>query len=115
MEKRLKAYLAYLKQLTEEQQAQDSRSDRARLEEILTLIAFFQHERLVHLIVTMTFALMTVGSLVGCVLSGNLWLLVLTFMFLVLLIPYIRHYYLLENGVQKMYRYYDVLSGATFE
>ena len=115
MEKRLKAYLAYLKQLTEEQQAQDSRSDRARLEEILTQIAFFQHERLVHLIVTMTFALMTVGSLVGCVLSGNLWLLVLTFMFLVLLIPYIRHYYILENGVQKMYRYYDVLSGETFE
>jgi hypothetical protein len=26
---------------------------------------------------------------------------------LVLLIPYIMHYYLLENGVQKMYRQYD--------
>ncbi len=117
MEKRLKAYLAYLEKLTEEkeQQAQGSRPDRTLLEEILTQIAFFQHERLVHLIVTMTFALMTVGSLVGCVLSGNLWLLVLTLMFLVLLIPYIRHYYILENGVQKMYRYYDVLSGATFE
>jgi hypothetical protein len=26
---------------------------------------------------------------------------------LILLIPYIRHYYLLENGVQKMYKQYD--------
>ena len=26
---------------------------------------------------------------------------------LVLLIPYIAHYYLLENGVQKMYQQYD--------
>ena len=28
-------------------------------------------------------------------------------MFFVLLIPYIRHYYILENGVQRLYEYYD--------
>ena len=31
-------------------------------------------------------------------------------LFLVLLIPYIFHYYRLENGVQKLYEYYDKLN-----
>ena len=34
-------------------------------------------------------------------------LLILLAAFLVLLIPYIRHYYLLENEVQAMYNQYD--------
>jgi hypothetical protein len=34
-------------------------------------------------------------------------MLVLIVAFMCLLIPYIAHYYLLENGVQKMYRQYD--------
>ena len=34
-------------------------------------------------------------------------LLVLTLLFLVLLVPYIMHYYTLENEVQKMYTQYD--------
>ena len=34
-------------------------------------------------------------------------LMALSLMILILLIPYIRHYYILENGVQKMYKQYD--------
>ena len=34
-------------------------------------------------------------------------LLVLTLLFLVLLVPYIMHYYTLENEAQKMYTQYD--------
>ena len=33
----------------------------------------------------------------------------LGFLMIVLLVPYVKHYYLLENGVQKMYRQYDAL------
>ena len=33
---------------------------------------------------------------------------------LVQLIPYIRHYYILENSVQTMYRCYDKLSKEAF-
>lgn len=73
----------------------------------LQQIAFFQHERLVHLIVTMTFAILTLLSF-GIVLLTQLFsLLALTAALLVLLIPYIFHYYLLENEVQKMYAQYD--------
>ena len=77
------------------------------LQEHLTQIAFFQHERLVHLIVTVTFAILTMMSIIASIMISNLVLLVLTLLFLVLLVPYIMHYYTLENEVQKMYTQYD--------
>ena len=77
------------------------------LEEHLTQIGFFQHERIVHLIVTVTFAILTMMSIIASIMISNLMLLVLTLLFLVLLVPYIMHYYTLENEVQKMYTQYD--------
>lgn len=82
-------------------------------EEHLVQVGFFQHERLIHLIVTVIFALCAVLSAGMAFLMMALetegagsWLLVVA-AFLVLLIPYVRHYYILENEVQKMYRQYD--------
>lgn len=77
------------------------------LQEHLTQIGFFQHERLVHLIVTVTFAILTMMSIIASIMISNPMLLVLTLLFLVLLVPYIMHYYTLENEVQKMYTQYD--------
>ena len=77
------------------------------LEEHLTQIGFFQHERLVHLIVTMTVALLTIMSLAIGILGEFLTGYLLTGMFTILLVPYIFHYYTLENEVQKMYEQYD--------
>lgn len=79
----------------------------AVITEHLQQIAFFQHERLVHLIVTMTFAVLTMLSVGWAILGKNLILLLLTAVLLLLLIPYICHYYLLENHVQCMYDQYD--------
>lgn len=70
-------------------------------------IGFFQHERLVHLIVTVTFAILTLISIVAALMICNPALYVLTLLLVVLLIPYIMHYYTLENEVQKMYEQYD--------
>lgn len=77
------------------------------LEEHLVQITFFQHERLIHLIVTVTFALLTVISFGIMLLSNFFPVLGLTILLLVLLMPYIGHYYTLENEVQKMYKQYD--------
>ena len=55
------------------------------LQEHLTQIAFFQHERLVHLIVTVTFAILTMMSIIASIMISNPMLLVLTLLFLVLL------------------------------
>ena len=82
---------------------------KAFLRELEQKILYFQHERLIHLIVTMTFALMTVMTLMGICSSGYLPLAALMVLLLVLLIPYIRHYYILENGTQTLYRYFDTL------
>ncbi len=79
------------------------------LEEHLTQIAFFQHERLIHLIVTVTFAVLTMLSACFLLLTQEIALCFLTLLFLVLLIPYITHYYTLENEVQRMYAQYDVI------
>lgn len=80
---------------------------QALLEEHLVQVSFFQHERLIHLIVTVLFAVMTVGTILVEIVSGYTMLLILFALLLVLLIPYIKHYYLLENEVQKMYVQYD--------
>lgn len=79
------------------------------LEEHLVQISFFQHERLIHLIVTITFALMTMIALGTLLVTGNIVLIGLLFLLIVLLVPYIMHYYLLENETQRMYNQYDVL------
>lgn len=77
------------------------------LSEHLTQIGFFQHERLVHLIVTMTVAILTVICLAIGIIGDFLAGFILAGMFTILLVPYILHYYTLENEVQKMYKQYD--------
>lgn len=79
----------------------------AVLTEHLVQIGFFQHERLIHLLVTLAFALFTLLSVLTALLTEEPGPVLLGLSFLVLLIPYILHYYLLENEVQKMYRQYD--------
>lgn len=80
---------------------------RNKLKEHLVQVGFFQHERLIHLIVTVTFALLEMLAIVLSVISDSLFTLLLPIVILILLIPYIRHYYILENEVQKMYVQYD--------
>ncbi len=107
MEKRLKDWLCFMETLKIEELNQEEREKKAR--ELLVQIEFFQHERLVHLIVTITFALLTMLSVLGFLALVQPGILVLTILLLVLLVPYVRHYYILENGVQKLYTYYDKL------
>ena len=79
----------------------------AVLQEHLVQVSFFQHERLIHLIVTVTFAILTMIALAIYCIAEYMPMLALIVLLLVLLIPYIGHYYTLENEVQKMYQQYD--------
>lgn len=103
MAKRIKAYLAYVEELL----TKDDIDYKPEIEKHLRQISFFMHERLIHLIVTVLFAILTVMCCVAFVVSEKLQLLLLAAALMVLLIPYIKHYYLLENSVQKMYEQYD--------
>ena len=70
-------------------------------------IEFFMHERLIHLIVMVTFAIIAVICILYTLQFFSIPLVLLDVLLLSLLIPYIKHYYLLENTVQKMYEQYD--------
>lgn len=72
-------------------------------------IGFFQHERLVHLLVTILFAIMCIILLCVNLVISNLFLFILEILVIILLIPYVFHYYTLENETQKMYNQYDKL------
>lgn len=107
MEKRILNYIKYMRQFVSTDHTY-SEYEKA-YKDLMIQISFFQHERLIHLIVTITFALLTIISLVSCLFITNVALIVLTILFIVLLIPYVRHYYILENSVQELYKRYDYL------
>ncbi len=109
MEERILAYARYLQKLSEEELNESQRKEVC--ENILIQIGFFQHERLIHLLVTVLFALMAVGVFGICAVAPSIPFFGLELMILVLLVPYVRHYFILENTVQQMYRYYDKIRG----
>ncbi len=111
MEKRIKSYLKFLENIDIE--GLESKEAEILKKECLIQIGFFAHERQIHLFVTLTFALLTVIAMAATVIAGGIGMIILSLLLLALLIPYIRHYYILENSVQKMYRYYDRIAEAS--
>ena len=105
MKKRILAYLNYIDELIE---SDDSDWDKESKKHLVQ-IGFFAHERQVHLIVMALFAIAEIICILYVHYSGSLTILLLAFAILVLLIPYIMHYYLLENSVQRMYQQYDIM------
>ncbi len=87
---------------------QEHRLDYSKLiADHLQQLAFFMHERQVHLYVMILFALLTMANFFVMVIAFESGLVILFLALLVLLIPYIMHYYLLENSCQYMYQQYD--------
>jgi len=116
MYKRLCDFLAFIEEQTSsEKLAKMSEEEKEKLiKELLVHTQFFQHERLIHLIVTHLFALSAIIILVALVYFKSISILMLFIMIMVLLFPYIIHYYHLENGTQKLYTCYDKLTGRSF-
>ena len=82
-------------------------------EEILIKINFFQHERLVHLIVTLSFSILLGVVFVVFIVFMIKYHFAFIFVNIILLICltfYIIHYYYLENGVQCLYKLYDKMN-----
>jgi fatty acid desaturase len=79
--------------------------------QMLVKIQFMQHERLIHFLVTCLFAILLFICLAILFISdsGGLSFLYLSALIVILLIPYIFHYYFLENKVQYLYKLYDLV------
>lgn len=106
MRKYLSNYLQYIDRLLETKNIPDINKLKA---EHLRQIQFMQHERFIHLIVTVLFAILLFICIGIFILSENIIFALLTVLILLPLAPYIWHYYFLENSVQKMYTQYNTL------
>ena len=100
MKKYILNYLEYVEK-------NKNNADKKFIEEHLIKINFFQHERLIHLIVTITSVIMNVFAFIIGTATKSIYPIIFGYMIMCFTIPYIYHYFLLENGVQKMYREYD--------
>lgn len=81
------------------------------LNELKTKIYFFQHERLIHLIVTLFYAMLLLFFLV--LISLSYVFIIPAFILTIFVICYIVHYFFLENGVQYLYVLYDNIKKTT--
>lgn len=71
----------------------------------LNKIYFFQHERLIHLLVTLFYALLFILFMsLGFI---HYLFFIIAAILMVFLLFYIVHYFRLENGVQYLYKQYD--------
>ena len=103
----MKATRAYI---DNDMKTADIDKTRRVLSEFEIKISYFQHERLIHLMVTLSFALFLLLSIGSIFLFPSEFLvsaILLTCIFFGLTIGYVFHYYFLENSVQKMYHMRD--------
>lgn len=86
---------------------ENKKIDKDIIDEHLIKIRFFQHERLIHLLVTLFYAILFLLFMsLGFV---SYLFFIIAFILIVFLIFYIIHYFRLENGVQYLYKQYDIL------
>ena len=73
----------------------------------LIKIEFFQHERLIHLLVTLFYGIM---AIIFIAFGFNFGIfIVIAIILLIFLMFYVVHYFRLEKGVQYLYKQYDIL------
>lgn len=85
----------------------DKKYNKKIIDEHLIKISFFQHERLIHLLVTLFYALIFILFL--ALITLTYLFAFIAFILCIFLIFYIRHYFYLENCVQYMYKQYDLM------
>jgi hypothetical protein len=101
---------AVQKYIDEEMKNAPEEKTRKVLTEFETKISYFQHERLIHLLVTLFFALFLLFEIYCLFVLPTEFLIsgiLLVLIFFGLTIGYVAHYYFLENSVQKMYHMRD--------
>lgn len=102
-----KSMKKYILEYVEYVEKNKNKADKEFIEKHLIKINFFQHERLIHLIVTITCVIMDIMSFIIGISSKSIYPIIFGYMIMCFTIPYVYHYFLLENCTQKMYRQYD--------
>ena len=114
MDKKLKAYIKEAEELAK-------KPSKEKRDYHLMMLETFKHERVVHLFVTLAFALYMIVMFLAFLFFSinypegkalNFCLGFVTLALTVTVVLYARHYYLLENGCQKLEeiskKFYDI-------
>lgn len=96
-----------MKKQVEEYIKEVETNKRINKEDMLNHILFYQHERLIHLIVTIFVGISTILFFLAMIYFEEILFILLFIILLLLFIPYIFHYYFLENSIQRLYILYD--------
>ncbi|MBQ1744833.1 MAG: hypothetical protein IKM96_07655 [Clostridiales bacterium] len=105
---------AVQKYIDEEMKNAPAEKTKEMLSEFETKISYFQHERLIHLMVTLAFATWLLFEIYCLFVLPSEFLIagiLLVLIFFGLTVGYVMHYYFLENSVQKMYHMRDEIRG----
>lgn len=117
----MKKYIEnYEKWLVETKEKIDkNKLDRNMIDKILIFhekqILFIQHERLIHLIITIITGILFLLSSVFYLFIPFKFFIIIPLIFVVVLLFYIQHYCFLENTVQKWYKIYNEIYNKLYE
>jgi hypothetical protein len=111
MDKELKKYEKYISSEVTHLQDMDKKEVSELYRYHMDRVRDFQHERLIHLNVTLFFGAVLLASVISymvfslSIASTTLYIpiFVLIIILFVVEVFYVRHYYFLENGVQRLY------------
>ncbi len=111
MEEKIREYESFIQKRTEQKLGP---LERIRLAEYhKEMVANFQHERLVHLLIMLFFVVVSLGLIGTFSVISYLWgfcielipFYILIVVVVVLTVFYVKHYYFLENHIQGLYKY----------
>ena len=72
------------------------------IEDFKVMINYFQHERLIHLLVTITVIFVTCFFFYLLTIKSSIILFILVIILLIMLGFYLYHYYFLENNIKEL-------------
>lgn len=100
----MREYLSdYIKEI--DKKIEEKNITEKDIENHLIKIEFFQHERLIHLLVTLAYGIFL---FISVLIFTQIWIFVIViYIALIFLLFYVRHYFFLENHVQYLYKQYD--------
>ena len=115
MEDKIREYEKFIEEKTSENLGPIERVKVAEYHK--EMVANFQHERLVHLIIMLFFVSIALGliGMFAYYLVTLGWVLemlpfyILTGIVVILSAAYVKHYYFLENHIQGLYKYTKIL------
>lgn len=105
MNKYIDNYIKYVENIIDNKKATNDIID-----DLVKKIDFFNKERIIHLIITLFYALFTVIFI--CHIRISVLYLICALFMICFLIPYIVYYFKLEAKVQYLYKLYDKIKNS---